>query len=448
MSRLLDERPAPARRPAAARTGLAPALALPGSRRPLPTWPLTALFLGVPLWWVAGLGDLMFPVFAAVMLVFLGRRGGVEVPRGFGLWLLFLVWMAFSAIQLDTAGRFAGFGYRALLYVAVTILGVYVYNARHSITGRYVLGLMVGFWMIVVAGGYLGVFFPMLQITTPLAHLVPEPLLSNELVREMVIRRATQYNPDSWFQLEPRPSAPFLYTNGWGNAYSLLMPFVVAYLAVVRRGRMFWFVLAAIPISFVPAFLTLNRGMFLGLGLAVVYVAVRLALAGRTRALLALGGLAVVTVLAVTVLPVQERLTERLTVSTTTEDRASLYLETIDRTLESPLFGYGAPRPSENDGAPSAGTQGQIWMVLFSHGFPGAFLYLAFLTVAWFRSLRRIDAVGLTCNTVLLLLLVESLYYGVLATGLAIGMIAAGLVLRPAFPRRDSLKRDPRKRGR
>jgi O-antigen ligase len=439
MSRLLDERPAPMRRSAASRTGLAPAAAMPGLRPALPTWPLTALFLGVPVWWVAGLGDLVFPLFGAVMLVFLARRGGVEVPRGFGLWLLFLLWMGFSAIELDTVGRFAGFGYRALLYIAVTIIGVYVYNARTTITARYVLGLMVGYWLVVVAGGYLGVFFPTLSITTPLAALVPEPLLNNELVREMVIRRATQFNPDSWFQLEPRPSAPFLYTNGWGNAYSLLMPFVVAYLAIVRRGRMFWFVVAAIPVSFVPAFLTLNRGMFLGLGLAVVYVAFRLALAGRTRALLAIGGLAVITVVAVAVLPVQERLSERLDVSTTTEDRASLYLETIDRTLDSPLFGYGAPRPSENDGAPSAGTQGQIWMVLFSHGFPGAFLYLAFFTVAYLRSLRRIDAVGLTCNTVLLLLLVESLYYGVLASGLAIGMIAAGLVLRPTS-RPDSLK--------
>src|SRR5687768_6190098 len=104
MSRLLTERPAPARRPAAARTGLAPARGLPGVRTALPTWPLTALFLGVPIWWVAGLGDMVFPLFGAIMLVLLGRRGGVEVPRGFGLWLLFLLWMGFSAIQLDTVG--------------------------------------------------------------------------------------------------------------------------------------------------------------------------------------------------------------------------------------------------------------------------------------------------------------------------------------------------------
>src|SRR5690606_31231392 len=81
-------------------------------------------------------------------------------------------------------------------------------------------------------------------------------------------------------------------------------------------------------------------------------------------------------------LGVGSRLEDRTTTSSSTEDRASLYRETFDRTLDSPLFGYGAPRPSVTEGLPSAGTQGHIWMVMFSHGLPALAVFL--LALVWF----------------------------------------------------------------
>ncbi|TPW73836.1 hypothetical protein FJ658_03950 [Schumannella sp. 10F1B-5-1] len=402
-----------------------------GFRGDLPRWPFAAIFVAYPLWWVLGIGDLIFPLAAAAMAVLLLRRGRVEVPRSFGIWLLFLAWMLASVIGIDTGGRLVGFAYRAVLYLAATVVLLYVYNARSTLDRRYVAGVLTVFWGVVVAGGWLGVLFPLLSFATPLAAILPESLTSNEVVGEMVFRRVTQYDPTSYLQLDPRPSAPFLYTNGWGNVYSMLLPIVIAYLVSVRGSRRFWLVLALIPVSFVPAFLTLNRGMFLGLGVAALYVGLRALVRREWKVIGGLAALGLVVGLAVVVLPVQERLTERLDASSTTEDRANLYQETLQRTLESPVFGYGAPRPSETDGAPSAGTQGQVWTLLFSHGFPGVLLFMAWLVLLAWRTRHARGAIGVAGHTMLVVLVVEVFYYGVVVNGLALGFIAAALLLRP-----------------
>lgn len=403
------------------------------AQRRLPRWPFAALFALFPVWWLLGVGEAAWIALAAVMLGCLLWRGRIRMPRGFAIWLMFLVWMAVSVIEIDTPDRLLGFVYRALLYLTVTVIFLYVYNAHDSLSPRYVMGVLTVFWLIVIAGGYVGIFFPLLTIQTPLGLVMPPSIASNDLVQDMVVRRVSQYNPDGWAKLDPRPSAPFLYTNGWGNAYSMLSPIVIAYLVEVRRERRFWWLLAAIPVSLVPAFLTLNRGMFLGLGLALVYVAVRLFMRGNLKALLGLIGLALVVVVAFATLPIAERLTHRVEASPSTSDRANLYEETFERTLEAPVFGYGAPRPSEKAGAPSAGTQGQLWMVMFSHGFPGAALFMGWLVWAYIRSIRERDPASLALNAVLLVVVVESLYYGIMTAGLAIAMIAAALAMRPTM---------------
>jgi O-antigen ligase len=403
---------------------------LPREPGELPLWPPALAFLGTPLWWLLGIGDITWILLAAVMVYLLARRGRVEVPRGMGVWFLFLLWMAFSVIGIDTSGRLVGFVYRAAIYLALTVLFVYIYNARERFTARAVGGMLTGYWLIVVAGGYLGVFFPLLAITTPLAYVLPDALLSNELVAEMAYRRVTQWDPTSFLALDPRPSAPFLYTNSWGNAYSLLLPVVAGYLISIRGERRFWWLAAAIPLSFVPAFLTLNRGMFIGLGLAALYIAFRLVLRRNLKALVALVAIGAVFGITYSVLPVEERLTSRVETSSSTEDRANLYEETWVRTLDSPLLGYGAPRPSFTPGAPSAGTQGHLWMLMFSHGLPGALLFVAFLVVLWLKTWRSPGSFGLTANTAIIVLIVELVYYGVQTSGLPIVFALGAVALR------------------
>ncbi len=399
----------------------------------LPRWPLFAAFALYPLWWVLGLGSIAWIPLGACMAVLLARRGGVRVPTGFSIWLLFLLLMCVSVIGLDSPGRLLGFVYRVLQYGAVTTAFVYVYNARELLTVRYVLGLVTVFWTFSVIGGFAGIVAPTFAFRTPLGLIVPSSLQANELVGEMVVRRMTQYNPDSWLALDPRPSAPFLYTNQWGNVYSLCLPMVLAYVRELLRGKeraRALLVVGLIALSLVPALLTLNRGMFLGIAAAVAYVSIRFLLAGRLWPVMCTLVLGLVTGAVTVWLGVGSRLEERTTTSSSTQDRASLYRETFDRTLDSPLLGYGAPRPSVTEGLPSAGTQGHIWTVMFSHGFPALALFLLALVWLVVATARARNTTQLLMHSVQLILLIEVTYYGVLPNGLMLSFTAAALLLR------------------
>ena len=400
-------------------------------RRALPRWPLTAMLAWFPLWWALGIADMAWIPLAACMVVLLARRGGIRVPRGFGIWLLFLLLMLASVIGIDSSGRLIGFVYRALLYLTVTVVFVYVVNARERLGQRYVLGLLTLFWVYTWVGGYAGVLFPEFSFRSPLAYVLPPSMLQNEAIGEMAVRRTAQYNPDGWLDLEPRPSAPFLYTNAWGNVYSVTLPLAVAYLREVRRGWRFWFVLVSVPVSLVPAILSLNRGMFIGLAVAALYLFARFLLAGRAREAVALGALGLAGLVVAQSLDVVSRLTDRVETSASTTTRANLYAETWARTLESPLFGYGAPRPSLV-AEPSVGTQGHFWMVMFSHGLPALACFL--LALAWLvvATARWRGPTVLVLHTVQLVTLVECFFYGLLPNGLIVSFLAAALALREA----------------
>ena len=388
------------------------------------------------MWWLLGLGEFAWPLAAAVMVVLMTLVRRISVPRGFGIWVFFLLWVIASLSQVDTLGRGVGAVYRVGMYASALVIFVYVWNARRRVGTRYLLGLFTIFFLWTVVGGYLGLMFPSATIRTPLSYLLPSGILSNDLVQQMAVRRLTQYNPDAWNVIDPRPSAPFLYTNNWGNAYSLLVPLAVLYLREVRGTAKAWAVGALLAVSVVPAFLTLNRGMFLGLAVIGVYAAVRFAAMGHVRALVGLAAMTVVGFVALQFLPVIDRLESRLETSGTNDSRLTVYSETLRQTLASPLLGYGAPRPATNVAIeiPALGTQGQVWMVVFSQGFVGIALFLAGLLWLVARTSRRRDMVGVVVNAVLVGLLVETFYYGVLGVGLGVSMAAAALVMRPQDP--------------
>jgi hypothetical protein len=193
-----------------------------------------------------------------------------------------------------------------------------------------------------------------------------------------------------------------------------------------------------LPVSAVPALLTLNRGMYIGIGIAVLYAVLRLAMAGQVRAVALLGTLAVAGIVLYTVLPVQQRIGNRLSdvaESTSNDTRSSLYQQAVGLVPGSPVFGYGAPVPGENPDAAPVGTQGQVWLLLVSHG-PGATLcFVGFFVVGLWRSWRRGDPNGLAASTTLLVGTIELAYYGIVPNGLPIMMVAAAMGMRgPDLP--------------
>src|SRR5918993_145189 len=397
--------------------------------RELPAWPLAGLFVLFPLWWVLGLAAFAIPLAAVPMAALLAVRGRPQVPRGFGVWLLFLVAVAVSTTMLDQPTRLVAFSLRAGNYLGATVAFVYVYNARRSLTVDKVVGMVIFFWIFVVVGGFLGVLWPDGRIETPLAGLLPGVLIRNEYVYDLVVpkfaQRQTPWGSPVTFT---RPSAPFPYTNGWGCNYAMLLPFVL--LAVMRArtvGRRV-LVLAVLAASLVPAIATLNRGMMLAVGLVCVYAAVRLFARGDVRGLVGIGVLGTIAVVAGSLANFGEQVALRQTYSATTEGRAKIYWETFDRALTSPVLGFGAPRPG-SDGI-SLGTQGHLFNVMFSHGFVALLLFEIWLLVLVWRS-RSFDTAERAClHLVVVTALVAHVYYGFDGPQFVIFMVAAALAIR------------------
>jgi polysaccharide biosynthesis protein PslJ len=396
----------------------------------LPTWPVLALFVAFPLWWALGLSSFICPILAAPMALALAVRGRIQVPRGFGIWLLFVLWMAASVLELDNTDRLIGWAFRAVVYLSVTVLFLYVYNIpRQSLPIRRVALVMTAFWVMVVAGGYLGILFPEGGFRTVAEKLMPGGLLANSFVRELVHVDFAQ-RADPTRGLATRPQAPFVYTNVWGSNFALLLPFMFIALPQLRRRLPQLLLLLVLVASLVPGFLSLNRGLWLSLGVGLVYAALRYALRGRVRAVAALLLLLGVAVSLAVALPVQQLLQKSKDESTST--RLALYQETIREAQASPLLGYGAPRPSEDisSSTPSVGTQGQLWMVLFSHGFPGLAFFLGWYVWVLWQSAKALTGAQLWIHVMVLIAIVQLPFYGMFPTGLPVFMVGAAVVMR------------------
>ncbi|GII93512.1 hypothetical protein Ssi02_37430 [Sinosporangium siamense] len=393
-------------------------------------WPLQALFVLYPLWWVIGLAPFVGAMVSVPMVRYLSRRGHTVVPRGFGLWLLFMFAMILASTQLDSAPRLIGAVFRIMAYASATIVFVYVYNSsRERLPVSRMTGFVVVFWAFVIVGGYLGVLFPEGSFTTPIGRLLPGSITSNELVSSLLFPKFAEVQ-EIWGADQPfvRPSAPFPYTNAWGSHYALMVPLVLLYMRIGAspKQRVVLAVLGAA--SFVPAFATLNRGMLVAVGVGLLYAALRYAARGQIGGLIAISGVMAVGGVVAYLTGVVDSIASRTEVSGSNDDRVGIYTEAFTRTLESPLLGWGAPRPSLTIGV-SVGTQGQFWNIMFSFGFPALILYTSFLVLLAWRT-RRVELGLIWLHVVPAMATFMIFYYGLDSTQLVIIFLAGALALR------------------
>ena len=382
-----------------------------------------ALFAGFPLWWALGMGGFIWPLLAVPMMAALVVRPDLRMPRGTGLWILFLVWVLLSAIQLDELSRGFVFAYRFSLYLSAGVVFLYIYNSpRSALPATKVGRALAALWVFIVVGGFLGLIFQTFSFHSPTEMVMPRLLLADEWIHDMV-------HVDFAESVGLRPNAPFTYTNEWGANFALLSPFACLVLGGwQRRPTLMWPLLMAA--SLVPLMLSTNRGAWVSLGIGFAYAAVRLGLRGRRRALtgllLLIGTIGVLLVAT----PLGRSLETSLSQRESTETRLSLYEQTKDAVLESPLFGYGAPRPSRDATQPPLGTHGQLWMVTFSHGIPAALFYVTFLLMLFWRTRRGRSRIEFFANVTMVIALVQLPFYGALPAQIFVIMVTAALALR------------------
>lgn len=398
--------------------------------RGLPAWPLDLMLWGFPVFWVLGLAPFATAAIAVVMIVLMIQRRGAELVPGVLPLLALIAWSLGSAIMLDSGSRVIGYLLREANLVAVAVALLYLVSARRAVSATRVLCGLSVVWATVVVGGCLGVMFPDVRLHTPVGALLPGSLMSNEYVRDLVNPPLAEVQ-QPWGAPEPfnRPSAPFPYANSWGTAMSLLTPVALATYSTLRSRRLRLLIVAGLAASVIPAAASLNRGMLIGLAVAVVYVAVRLLLKGHVLPFLAVAGAGVLGTVSFAASGLLDSIITRQQYSDTTSGRASLYAETFRRTLESPLLGWGAPRPSEVHGI-SVGTQGHVWFLMFSYGFVGLALFLVFL---WGNVLRTWNTTAtpalLWIHSVVIVASVIVFFYGLDTMQLLTVVLCAGILL-------------------
>jgi polysaccharide biosynthesis protein PslJ len=414
-----------------------PGYAAPSEGRPrLPvTWPLVLLFVAYPAWWLLGVSAFTWPIIAVPMLLTLISRRQSRAPVAFIFWLAFTSWVLISGLQLQSSTRIMTFSYRLSLYAVAGVLFLYVYNLpRASRLDTRVLRIVTIFWMVVVAGGYAGILLGSHTFVPPLMHILPHGLRSQPFVQELV--QPVFANVEGFLGYPvPRPSAPFTYTNNWGGNIAVLTPVAIAAAGAAGPGPRRKLIIAVLVASLVPMVFSLNRGMFLSLGVGMVYVTIRLAVRGRFGALLSLLAVTALMVAILAVTPLGHLLLSGISGSHghSNATRVSLYQQAWAGANQSPWFGHGEPQPVSGAvlaGTPAIGTQGQLWTVLYSNGYPATVFFLGFFIAAFWQTRRARGVGGLWLHAVVVIALAQIAVYGYLPVELQVIMVVAALAYR------------------
>ncbi|ADB31798.1 hypothetical protein Kfla_2733 [Kribbella flavida DSM 17836] len=433
-------------------------------------WPLSVLFLGFPLWWVLGITEFVFFLAAVPMAWALISRRTVVAPRGFGWWIGFLAVVLVSATMLTTDAPFSNtgplggtlltYGYRLCWYAAVTIVLLYVGNTDRSElpTGKVVR--LLGYMFVVTAfGGLLGVLAPNLEFTSALELLLPDPIATNRFLQALIHPATADIQNVLGFD-QPRPRAPFAYANSWGANLSFYLPFFLYGWFGRDAG---WRRIAGWPVlvvAAVPVVYSLNRGLWAVLVVGALYAVVQVIRLRGFNAVAWLAPVAVVAVVAALLSPLPTMIGERLANQHSNDRRSELALKTIESTVKgSPLVGFGNTRDVEGSfgsiaggatlgcpacAVPPFGTQGHLWLVVFTQGLLGTALFLAFFLVRFARHVRSREPVTMIGLAVLIFFLIEILVYDTLGAPLFTLMIALGLMWRTDRDAQDDRQDDRR----
>lgn len=421
--------------------------------------PLSILLIGFPLWWLLGLSNIL-PLLIAIPFALQLVKGKVLVPRGFGWWILFLIWVAAGVFLLwanapdsipgGGPGRLLVFFYRCLWYASCTVALLWVLNARKDqITDSWVVRLLGWMFIVTVAGGLLGMFVPRFEITSLVEMFLPGSIRSNGFINSL-IHPASASLTNFLGREEFRPMAPFSYANSWGSNLSLYLPFfVLGWIAGKRGWRRLVGVLVLVAAA-PPVVYSMNRGLWASLGVGVlillVYLLLRAPRKQRVRLVVSLSAALVIGSVGFTMSPLADSAAERLDNAHSNERRAQLLtLSAVSAATGSPVAGFGTTRDVQGNFAsiagggtedcsacrvPPLGTQGHIWLVVFTQGVVGLGFFLAFFLHQGLAFLRARTHLQLMALMVLAFFALQVFIYDTLGTPLLTIMLAIGLAWR------------------
>lgn len=406
-----------------------------------PAWPVVALLGGWPFWWAMGVGDYA-PIVVAVPMLWRmykwrmrdGRR--IRFPPGFGLWLLFLIPMIAAVLELGqqapatmpgrASTEIISWGMRALTYLGCTVVLLYAGNLTEEELPRKRLAWQLGLVGIyAVAGALLAVADPSFRFTAPLAYVIPNSI-QNASQGQLAAILHPGFTENETFLGHGRVAAPFLYANTWGNNVAITLPWLlVAWrsFGTAWQRKAIWVVML---LSVVGIIISYDRGLWLAIACALLYLAIRFAGQGKTALLAGFVVAILLVVIVVLVTPLSGIITTRLQNGQSDTSRTTLSILSVKDALASPILGYGDTRREYGSsksiaigrtvncsacGQRSAGSNGQLWLLLITTGFTGTIFYMAFFGYGVWRYRHDKTPYGMVGVLVLVLSFVFSVAY-------------------------------------
>ncbi|MFN8017246.1 MAG: hypothetical protein U0P45_03890 [Acidimicrobiales bacterium] len=393
------------------------------------TWPIWAITAGMPLAFLVGVHGFVWALPGIVLGARILSDRTVRFPRSTIPLIAFLCWTLLSATMIGSGTGYLLFAFRWLLFAGALTSLVWLVNVPEDhVPSSQIVDWLAALWIFLVVCGYLGVLLPEFVQKSPF-QIGLGPIGNVGFVDELARWRFAETQSALTGSPLPRPSAPFNATNGWGAAIGILTPFFLHswILQPDRRRRKLGYALGLAAVY--PMLVSVNRGLWISLGVALVYYAARKALRGKLGPFFVLvGTMAAVTLLLVAT-PAGKLVQDKIDNSTKSNDsRANLYELAYQGAKDSPLIGNGAPKHAEGapPGMPPVGTHGMLWYLMFVHGFVGMFLFLGWLAGEVWRSGRVRTADGWWTHLALVIGLVQVPFYGLLPQVVLLG-IAAGL---------------------
>lgn len=406
-----------------------------GLMNALPRWPIFVLVVGFPVWWALGAVPLLPLVMVAIMVFYLMNSARVVVLPGMAAWFFFLVWVLAAAINVHGAGDLVGFGMRAMELLLAGVSMLYIANAGMSLPKKRMISYLVVLWIAIVCLGFLALLMPEMRLKTLLGSFLSESISSNELVRNLVSPPLAEIQ-QPWGAPKPfiRPAAPFPYANSWGAAFAVLVPVVISRMMTLHSRKLSLLLGTLLALSFVPAVATSNRGMFVGLAIAIGYALMRYLGRGHWRiaALVGVGVGAVILGVILVSSGAISRILGRQDYSDSTGGRLALYRKTWEQSLQAPVLGHGSPRIDPTIGV-SLGSQGYLWTLMFCFGFVGLSLFLYFMAGGILRTWRLADTADIWLHAALVGGLSLAPFYGLSVIQLTTMTIVLALLLRQRY---------------
>lgn len=430
-----------------------------------PDWPLTLLLAGYPLVWALGIqifaaGLVAIPMAMRMYRWRMTRTRVIRTPPGFALWLLFLVIVVcgLGTIALTAPGtlptpvshRVISWALRESNYIGVTVILLYAGNLTERELPRRRLAWLLGLVGIyTVAGGILGTVLPHFKFKSPLAFLVPSSLQSSGTLASLYPSFAQVQNILGY--AHGRPDAPFNYTNYWGNCLAILLPwlFVAWWSYGTRKQRRYTLVVFVLAIIGVVS--SLDRGLWVAIGAAVVYLAARFAARGKLAMLGAVSGVIALAIVVILVTPLGSLISQRLAHGRSNSGRVAGAGTSVTLGLESPIVGWGDTRHQAGSlgsitlgptsscrkcGGKSLGGDGELENLLITTGLGGVVFYAGFFAYGIWRYRRDPTPYGMAGVLVLVLGFVFMPVYDAIGPPLTFTMLAYALLWRNERERR------------